>query len=292
MDAEIVITGLCSILNPFGESDYADPGVIVVRTDGHQHGPEHDHIGFLAYDTKEVELTISGSLPPMAIAVPNSSFSYVPLDGYELVINGNPPDVPKPTDDHSFRDLVAHRDEYWPEASGDFDRAIVPEPGSRPQNVRAWMRFGKGKIGASRVSKVPWRFTNSSGLTLQRHFAEEVVYSEFPYSGDGLTIRLLDLESEKEKAALTFKLKNSSLDKPLTLMIGNSTAIDLLNTLEHQVTERVDHPYSTHWAFLNYTSTLKDGPIPIAINPPDDGNGGGGSGGACGPGSGNGRPKS
>jgi hypothetical protein len=289
MNAEIVISGLCSILNPFGENPaMSDPGVIVVQTMGHQHGPEHDHIGYLAYDSDVVEVTGV----PTAVSVPNTTFFYFPVDGWELVIDGITAGTPKPTSDHSFRDLVAHRDEYWPEAEGDFDRDVVPEPRKRPKKtaVKAWMRFGAGEISASRISKVPWRFTGSSGMTLQRHFAEEVVYS-FSVAGNAVVIQLYDLESEAAGEKLTFKLRDSSSTVPLSLILGNNTQIDLPQSLFREVTEHVEHPYSTHFAFLNQTAKVKDGPIPVAINPKDDG-GGGGSGGACGPGSGNGRPTS
>ena len=289
MDAEIVISGLCSILNPFGENHgMSDPGVIVVQTKDHHHGPEH--IAFLAYDSDFVEFTGV----PTAIAVPGTtSFFYFPVDGWELVIDGLTAGTPAPTADHSFRDSVAHRDEYWPEASGSFDRAFVPEPGNRPLKnaVKAWMRFGEGTIGASRVSKAAWRFTNANGMSLQRHFAEEVVYS-FSVPGDAVVIQLYDLESRTDGEKLTFKLKDTSSGGRLSLALGNNMEIDLPQALFREVTERVEHPYSTHFGFLNQTAEVKDGPIPTAINPPSSSGGGGGSGGACGPGSGNGRPSS
>jgi hypothetical protein len=288
MNAEVVISGLCSILNPFGKNTtMADPGVIVMTTNGHQHGPDHDHIGFLAFDATYIEFTG----PLQAVSVPGTQYFYFPIDGWELKIEGLTPGKPKPDCDNTFRDLVAHRDEYWPEALDDFDRDVVPEPTKRPKKtgVKAWMLFGEGLLTASRVSKVPWRFTTSGGMTLQRNFAEEVVY-RFTVSGDAVVIQLRDLEDEmKLGAKLTFKLKASSSGQPLTLMLGNSTQEVLLNTLDREVTQHIKHPYSTHFAFLNQTAKLKEGPIPVAINPKENG-GGGGSGGVCGPGSGNGRP--
>lgn len=287
MDAELVITGLCSILNPFGDNPpMSDPGVVVVNTSGH--GPQHDHIGYLAYDSRST--AVSGA--PSVISVPHTPFFYFPISGYELVIKGITAGPPKPTADNSFRDLVAHRDEYWPEAIGDFDRDVVPAPGNRPKKdaVKAWMRFGKGTIGASRLSEVPWHFTNANGGTLWRKFAEEVVYKFF-VPGTEVVVELHDLDTEDLGATLTFNLRNSASTEPLRLMLGNNMQDDLPQALFREITKHVEHPYSTHFAFLHQTAKEKDGPIPVAINPLSNG-GGGGSGGICGPGSGNGRPTS
>ena len=95
--------------------------------------------------------------------------------GAELAIVDNPPAAAVDKLDQTYIDLVAHRDEYWPEMTGVFDSDYVPAAGDRPKKtaVKAWMRLGKGSLGASRVSNVPWRFTRSDGSTFEKKFAKD-----------------------------------------------------------------------------------------------------------------------
>ena len=323
MDAEIVFTGLCSILNPDGKNKkMGEPAVILVQTDDgphgeheregeherdaehgrdpeHEHEHEHDHerehghahephVAFLAFDSSKVEAT-GASFSPVDKAEP---FLYVALAGVELVIDGNPPATPAVED--SYRELVAHRDDYWPEVIGEFDPAYVPPAGKRPRKtaVKAWMRFGRGRISASRVSEVPWRFTKGDGSTHERYFAEEVVYSAFPYSRGELVIRGKDLENDTEVGVLRFRKKEGS-NGPLTLIIGNSPESDMAHDVEREPTTHVANPDADHFKFLNRVAGAHhgDGPKPHVVNrPPSPGApvAGGGSA-ACGPGSGNGR---
>lgn len=287
MEAEIVITGLCSILNPKGDnSDMGEPAVILVQT-GHSHSINLDHIAFIAFNADEVDVTGAGTLVDVKKGKP---FKYMTIAGVELVIEDNPPSIP--TVDSTYSDSVAHRDEYWPEAKGFFDPDYVPPIKKRPKKtaVKAWMRFGKGTISASRVSEIPWRFTQADGSTFQDYFAEEVVYSGFPHSTDAVKIQLKDLENGADAGARVFTLKNPSSGK-LTLIIGNSLEDDMAGAVFREITKFVKKPYADHFEFLNNVAGAGAGPVPTAINPLGGSTDpGGGSGGACGPGSGNGKP--
>lgn len=287
MHSEIVFTGLCSILNPDGKNKEmnCDPAVILVQTDDHH--ATHRHIAYLAFDADEVEVTGAAKLEDVP-KTGQRKFKYLAVDGWELVIKDNtagPPAV-----DTTYSHLVAHKDDYWPEVKDVWDRDYVPEVGYRPTNaaVKAWLRFGKGKLSASRISEVPWRFTHASGATLEKNFAEEVVYSEFSHPADEVVIELKELESGNDAGELTFRLK-TGLTK-LTLIIGNSLEDDLAPAVLRTPTKRALEPYADHFKYLNRV-TAGTGPVPVVINPlADKANTGGGSGGACGPGSGNGRP--
>jgi hypothetical protein len=306
MDSEIVFTGLCSILNPDGENKkMGDPAVILVQTPngahgnghGHGHGNGHadeHHLAYLAFDPNLVNVEgIDGSALKPVDKGPPFVFMTLP-DGVELSIKDNPPGPVTPLD--SYKKNVAHRDEYWPEAKGRFDPAFVPPPGKRPEKtaVKAWMRFGKGKLSASRISKVPWRFM-VKGKPMQRRFAEEVVYSGFPHSEDAVVIELKDLEDPQVNlSTLRFSLKPEAAGSKLTLIIGNNAIDDMAASVTREITEHVKVPNADHFKFLNRTAGNfgSGGPVPLAINPPPppvlNEFGGGSSGGACGPGSGNG----
>ncbi|HKS22755.1 MAG TPA: hypothetical protein VJZ76_08160 [Thermoanaerobaculia bacterium] len=300
MQAEIVFTGLCSILNPDGTNkEMGDPGVILVQTPGHDHEHDHEHeapehhFAYLAFDSTAVEVTGTNvpALKPVLMAEP---FVYMDLDGVELSLIEEP--LEAPIVDDSYRNLVAHRDEYWPEAIGRFDHDLVPPKGSRPKKsvVKAWVRFDGGRLGASRLSKVPWRFEKGDGSVLEKCFAEEVIYDGFDHAPDAVVLKRKDLEDEKiDLGDLRFSLKPQAGTSTITLIIGNNIEKDMAGSVFREETKLVADPRSQHFKFLNRTAGPSvTGPIPQAINPPSQGQqGGGGSGGACGPGSGDGGGK-
>ena len=297
MNVEIVFTGLCSILNPDGTNEkMGEPGVILVQTpEDPNASPEvkahdHGHVAFLAFDTAKVDVTGASNIQNVK---GNQTWRYIPLDAVEITVENNAPAVPQVLD--SYWESIAHRDDYWPEKAGEFDRDFVPLAGHRPKShaVKAWMRFGKGKIEASRISEAPWRFETSNG-PVEKCFAEEVVYSGFLHSGDAVVLQLKDLEEgKKDVERLAFSLKPGvSADSMLTLIIGNLEEEDMLGATNRDPTVSARFPEADHFKYLNRIAGHGDGPTPVVVNPKVDlrrqDGGGGSSGGACGPGSGNG----
>jgi hypothetical protein len=312
MEAEIVFTGLCSVLNPDGKKTktMGDPAVILVQTQDHsasngdrrsqKHGgasAKHTgHIAYLAFDPAKVDVqgVDIGTLPK----VPQSKgFVYLLLDGVELQVKDQC--LHAVTVDQMYREYVAHRDDYWPQMKGKFDRDLVPLQGSRPKKeaVKVWMRFCGGRISASRISKAPWEFhvqtqDKTTGKrktsTLQQCFAEEIVYDGFPHGADALVIARKDLETGGDKGDLRFSTRN--LGETLTLIIGNHMKKDMGAAERREITTFVQEPNADHFKFLNRTAGKLKGPTPKVKNPPPPEHPVGGSGGACGPGSGNGHP--
>ncbi len=303
METEIVFTGLCSILNPDGKNrKMGDPAVILVQTDDHAHPSHHAaHIAFIAFDSDKVEVTDGKGTPVTdAVAVPNAvpvpdgrSYVYIPIDDVEIVIENNPHE-PVTKVENTYRDRVAHRDEYWPEKTGSFDPDFVPLEGDRPNKmkkaVKAWMRFGAGTLSASRISLVAWRFVTDTGKVKEEFFAEEVIYSGFPHSREALVIKLMDLATGKTEAReLRFSLKPASKTEALTLIVGNLMEDDMARAVRRMPTADVRDPDADHFKFLNRVAGGGDGPKVKVITLAKF-LGGAGSGSACGPGSGNGKP--
>lgn len=308
MEAEIVFTGLCSVLNPEGTKNkkMGDPAVILVQTNDEdgtnagKHSKKHDgahakHVAFLAFDPAKVD--VQGIDVATLPNVPKSGgFVYIPLDGVELQVKEQ--GFRGAIVDQMYREYVAHRDDYWPMMAGKFDKDLVPPHGCRPKKslVKAWMRFCGGRISASRISKAPWQFrvlkkNNKTGKIessmLQQCFAEEIVYDGFPHDPDALVIARKDIETAEDQGDLRFSTKEATL----TLIIGNHMKKAMGAAVRREITTHVDDPTADHFKFLNRTAGKMKGPIPKVKNPPpSDDHPTGGSSGACGPGSGNGHP--
>src|SRR5690349_11452901 len=193
MDVEVVFTGLCAFLNVNATNEsMPDPSVILVRGDDHDmpgmpgmssnndNAPKHMHVAFIAYDSKTTKVSAD---PDVAFedVQQAQTFKFLRLDGVQVQIEGDDPGTPN-LPDNSYRDLVARKDEYWPEVKNKWNRDYVPEPamGKKPSKtaVAAYLRFGsKGNITAGKVSPFPWQFPKLDGTFYIGNFAEEVVYS-------------------------------------------------------------------------------------------------------------------
>jgi hypothetical protein len=281
-----------------------EPSVIAVQDadadHGHGHGAHahhHEpHIAFLAFRKADVQVDDPAGFQDV---LPTGEYSYVALDGKELVIEGNLPGVPSV--DPSYGNVV-RKDDYWPEARDDWNRDYVPARGGRPKKsaVKAYLRFGAGLISADRISAVEWEFPMLNGGVHRGHFAEEVIYSGFSHSPETVEITLVDLpdgrgDGDERRAAsrtLRFSQRPGATARRLTLFVGNLMARDMEVAVRRQVTTRLSTTTGDHFKYLNRVAARRqgDGPLPVGKNPPDDGAalGGGQSGGICGPGTGNG----
>jgi hypothetical protein len=195
------------------------------------------------------------------------------------------------------------KDDYWPEVRNEWNRDYVPHAGSRPKKsaAKVFMRFGAGTVSADRISQVEWAFPMRDGGVYHGHFAEEVIYSGFAHPEEAVVLTLSDLlDGEPDghhmqaQAApprtLRFTLRSGCSAQKLTLFVGNLMASDMEPAVRREVTTRA-RP-GDHFKYLNRVAAPQygDGPLPLALNPPESNvdDGCGGSGGICGPGSGNG----
>lgn len=302
MDVEIIFTGLCTFLNLEDDhDDLPEPSVILVRAEGH--GDHHDsgvddrHVPFIAFDSREVLVTGAADLRKVPGAPP---FRMIVLDGEEIAIEKCEP--PGKLDVGPSYATVVKRDDYWPQAIGSYDRDVVPQKGAAHKplaaRVAAFMRFGDGRITADNLTTHEWEFAipelnrpAGAPAVHRDRFAQEVIYSEFPHSGDEIVMTLTKLD--KPSVSRTFRFSRAPQNKQqLTLVIGNLVEDDLQQAVNGGVmaNPRVG---GRHFELLNRTAGLKDpGPIPVAVTTRTvrrGGPGGGGSGGLCGPNNGNGR---
>jgi hypothetical protein len=325
MQVEIIISGLATFLNIRDlDKKLTEPSVILVQTDdggGHLHheaeahpngdhamsgmehptmtgttptptqpGPpppppeDHRHIPFIAFDTTKVKVdNLTGFLPvPKAIA-----HMYMPLGGVELTIENDPAGNTRV--DSSY-ERVAQTDDYWPAAKGHFNPDYVPPRGYRPKKraVKAFLRFGSGEIAAGNLAKAAWVFFDGNEITRCGVFAEEVVYRDFPHSGDDIVITMTDLETRQ----FVHKVRFSPLSpnqETLTLAIGNHVAGDLDSAMRRQqATSFKSTMAGSHFAFLNQIASKPGpGPLPKPISVPQQPGsivgGGTSQGGPCGP---------
>jgi hypothetical protein len=286
MKAEIVITGLCSILNPEGKNkSMGEPSFIAVQT-AHEHdGTKSDHhVTYLAFDSTKVQV----DSPSGFLRVPKAlQYLYLPLNGEEIAIAGLLPGYP--VADPSYAKLV-RKDDYWPEAKDDWNRDYVPPIGHKPKKTaaKAWMRFGKGTIGADRISLAGWEFTKNDGTLYTGNFAEEVVYSDFlAAAATDVVIEIQDLDAAASTRPRILRFTPISPNTDVTLIVGNNIEIDMAGSVKRIVTE--NSKPGDHFKFMNAVAdpVHKNGPIPAVKNPPGGTAGGGENSGPCGPGSGN-----
>jgi hypothetical protein len=278
--------------------------VILVRTEGVEvgtrtiddelvgdlelQGPDV-HIPYIGFDSRTVNVEVLEGNVVIEDVPRLEQFKFMRLDGVELKIENDPPD--KPMVDRTY-DRVVKKDDYWPEARNVWNRAFVPERTKQPLKsaVVAFMRFGRGKIAAGKISRVEWSFVRPGREPHRGRFAEDVVYSGFPHTDQSVVIRLTDLEDGTLRATLRFSPTNPAATK-LTLFVGNNDRSDIDSAVERRIAEVV--PDNEHFLFLNLVADLDDeGPIPSVIHPsvftPPGDIGGGHSSGPCGPNSSNG----
>jgi hypothetical protein len=283
MNAELVITGLCSMLNVDGHNKtMGDPSFIAVQTPAKGH-PDH-HVTYLAFESQKVQVDDTTGFKPVPQA---KEFQYLEIEGVEISIAGVQPSTP--TVLQSYYDKIVRKDDYWPAAKDQWNRDYVPTAGNKPKKsaVKAFMRFGKGEVSASRISQVKWKFAfPGQPPGHEGNFAEEVVYGKFPIEGQELVITLHDLDDDSLVRELRFTLLSG---EKLTLIIGNNDEQDIAGAVNRRVTVR--SRLSDHFRYLNRVadSKLGNGPvaIPDPISPPAGNAGAGENTGPCGPGNGN-----
>jgi len=240
------------------------------------------HIPHISFDSRKVR--VNEDAEPLFQGVPMApGFRFIPLNGVEIEIENDPPS--KPEVDESYNRVV-QKDDYWPEARNQWNRDFVPERGQQPKRtaVVGFMRFGSGRISAGHLSPVPWKFERIDQEPLVGTFAEEVVYSDFPHSGNDVVLRLLDVETRELVRELRFSPLPGT-DK-LTLFIGNNDSDDIDNAVQRRIPADVRD--NVHFKFLNRVASIPDpGRTPsvvrVSSEAPNPDNVAGISTGPCGP---------
>jgi hypothetical protein len=290
MKAEIVITGLCSMLNPEGKnSTMGDPSFIAVQTP-HCHIPGYavdHHVAYLAFDSTKVRVDSASGFMRVPQAL---QFLYLPLNGVEIAIGGLLPGLPLAGPSYA---KVVRKDDYWPEAKDQWNRDYVPQFGDKPKKAaaKAWMRFGGGDLSADRISKVQWEFTRKDGTKYADYFAEEIVYTNFiDPSASELVIEIQDLEAGASVTPRRLRFTPVRDGGAVTLIIGNNIKSDMAGAVKRLVT--VTSAPGDHFKYMNAVAGggHVDGPIPVPVHPSPSSPskvGGGENSGPCGPGSGN-----
>lgn len=306
MEAEIIFSGLCSFLNVRDVNPtMPEPSVILVRTNGVDVGTRSvddefafeqletvadEHIPYIAFKTADVDVDVLEGGALFEDVPRAEGFQFLRLDGVELKIENDPPG--QPVVDRTY-DRVVKKDDYWPEASNVWNRDFVPERTMKPKKtvVVGFMRFGTGKIAAGKMARVEWSFARPGMEPHRGRFAEEVIYSGFPHSGESVVVHLTDLETGELQTTLRFSAKAASAAK-LTLFVGNNDVGDIDNAVQRRIPPHV--PDNDHFLFLNQVALLDDeGPVPTVVRPAvftpiRSDLAGGHSSGPCGPNSSNG----
>ncbi|HEV7921276.1 MAG TPA: hypothetical protein VGR02_10865 [Thermoanaerobaculia bacterium] len=304
MKVEVVMTGLCSLLNVrdnHGE-DMVEPSVILVRTDvncppgtpGPGFPPQllnsnhHEHLPFIAFNGEEMDVDRRGDFDDVKEA-PGFLFSALP-EAVEIVFPGAPQGKPRVLKSY---DLIVKKDHYWPDAKNQWNRAYVPTKGGRPSKdaVAAFLRFHQGDIGGGRLCPFEWSFQDEVGRTFTNQFAEEAIYT-FEQGDEDIVVKFVALDDESETKVLKFTPRRNKEDSipDQTLFIGNNMMEDIAVAVLRQPPGSVKQ--GDHFKFLNMVAddTLTGAPFPSVgkrIGRKPSG-GGGGSAGACGPHSSNG----
>lgn len=281
MDVEIIYTGLCVFLNlEKKNATMGDPSVILVRTDHHRHDhpethshqpwtplpdaqTEHEHIPFLAYDKSTTEVISGKDADWQPIA--DTNYLYVPLSGVELSIAEDDRKGPFVVDG-SYDNKVVKKDDYWPAAKDQWNRAYVPERSNKPKSmvVAGFMRFHTGHIRAGKTTNQEWKFKvdGKSSSVHQQRFAFDVVYSKVPHGEGRITILETCLECGHLKHSHKFHPKVSG--EKVTLFVGNNMQHDMKYAVMRR--QAPNPAIGKHFVFINKiadaTMGLGDGPIP------------------------------
>ncbi|MBV9493008.1 MAG: hypothetical protein JOZ54_02095 [Acidobacteria bacterium] len=320
MKVEVVFTGLCSFLNVRDNhgDDMVEPSIILVRTDvdvdagtpgpgyvegrnpedpegtpvlQHDHDEEEDHAHtpFIAFSGNRMTTTF----PEFEPIAETGFLMYSIPPGKEIAIAGVA--AGKPVVVQSY-DTIAKKDHYWPAAQNHWNRDYVPVKGERPDPhcVAAFMRFGKGFIGAGRLCPLEWTFQDSIGRTLTNQFAEEGIYTFDQPPGD-IVITLTNLEGAPDPIEIRLTPIPPPDNRPLsdqTIFIGNNMEDDIERAVLRAAAD--NYRDGDHFRFLNAVSYMPTGPFPafgrrVNRSRPSAASGGSGStSGACGPHSSNG----
>ncbi len=302
MEAELIISGLCSFINIRDEDKKViGPSVILVQTDNcgapdcsTMHDDSHNGAGgrmvgrgeMASNDAIDHEASKAGTanghrshnhIPFIAYnadevdvnngcgfsPVPGApNFRFMPLDGVEMTIEG---EATKIEIDESYDRCVAQKESYWPDESNEYNPAYVPKRGSRPLKsaVKAWLPLHGGKLAAGNMSRCAWAFLAGSNVTQCGLYAEEVVYKDFPHHAQRVDIKLNDLKDESLVRTLSFVPKKTNGDK-VSLFLGNHVEADMASAVRREQFDVFDSTVAgTHWVFLNQIAASPGpGPLP------------------------------
>lgn len=302
MEAELIISGLCSFINIRDEDrKVIGPSVILVQTENcgapdcnTMHTDSYDRAGghmivrggLTSNDAINKEAANAGMahrshnhIPYIAynadevdvnngtgfLAVPDApNFRFMLLDGVQMTIEGKP--AAKVEIDESYDRCVVQKDHYWPDGPKEYNPAYVPKRGDRPDKsaVKAWFPLNGGKLAAGNMSRCAWAFLDGSNITLCGRYAEEVVYKDFPHHPGSVDIKLHDLKDKNVVVrTLSFVLKKTNGDK-VSLFLGNHVEADMASAMRRQQYDVFDPAVSgTHWVFLNQIAASPGpGPLP------------------------------
>jgi hypothetical protein len=301
----IIFQGLCCFMNVGNDNPtMGKSSVIAVRADGHGHAhagqaDDHFHVAYIAFDASKASVDDHAGFSTVPQAIRFEMLALNELNGVkglEVLIDGNP--AATPTVNPSYDELVASKDEYWPDAKDKWNSDFVPAGGGKPKASRVafYMPFGLGTIESGAQQDREWAFRIKGGVKngeeYKGKFAREVHYSDFPHSGNGITVIFNSLDTGAEVKRLTFTPRVGFTR--VTLMVGSNTPNDLDSAMFRHNTKAKMKPEQTvvraeHFAMLNQVAdpALGAGPIPEAVGGvepgPLDGPGGGFQDGFCGP---------
>lgn len=285
---EVVIVGLCTLLNMRNEySSLPEPSVIVVET-GRAFGQTQKHVPFIAWDSTKVKADFT---PANAFEekIPDGATNhrFFELKGERVEIDN----VASGTPDASEMGTIASYLHYRREpAATDWDRCYIPKPNERPQKkcVRGFMRFGGGTLTSARPTKEEYFFEDDNGATtVPIHYDQEVHYKTAApgTNGQGQPFVVINLRNLDDDAiARTVKLTAISGDT-IEIFLANTMIDDIKNVVLKTNTDAMVkkslHFHALSKAVLEHT----DIPIPVVNRdlPAHSSGPGGGDSGYCGP---------
>jgi hypothetical protein len=208
---DVVIVGLCTLLNLHGAANFSDPSVVA---------PEYGYHGaFIAY--RDGDVTSSAANP-----VNYNGYWSIPVVDESVSLGDDLQGTPT-FPDTTFDDLVAHFSQFSDMSTFTYDTRFVPASGKEPDGsvVAMYVKLGGGSVTAQNPTKITWEFRNATDPTLKPHkppamqFARSVTYGyDLPQAATELTLSLKKLGSNTTRT-VTFKPVSGNT---ITIYIGNS----------------------------------------------------------------------
>lgn len=264
---EIVIVGLCSLLNVRNEyATLPEPSVIAVRT-GQTRGHTKKHIPYIAWNSDDIVATFD---PPSKFTEEHVSgadnFHFIAMDGESVTLTGDKSGSPDATE---FKDIAGYLRYARDPASTDWDRCYIPEKGNAPQSkcVAGYMKFGGGALTTDRLTDYFYHFEDDAGDTgLQpTQYAQEVIYTTIP-SGDTtgkayeeFVLSQLDNPSSKR----TLRLTANTAGKSLLIFFGNHVPMDIVHAVRRQNSSSGNDLKALHFHALGLEINDSDVPVPV-----------------------------
>ena len=248
--AEIIIVGLCSILNMNGsDPNMVAPSMICEAPPQDTFG----HKAFVAFTTGEFTSTTKGLIQD----VPGSAgkYQYVVLKGDEIWLDVDHSKIPTHSDPTLAR--VARMPEYAKLPSPQYNHAHVPQKGHRPTTaVGSFMRFGAGTLTAAFLTKGDWIFRdekNHADSSISGKFAREVHYQFTVPANFAIELRPLGSAPVHQLTATT--------QTPSNIWAGSSRPEDIIKDIQRE--EGSSGAAGTHFAM--FYDQLAAGPHKIFI---------------------------